>query len=269
MIIAIGSWRGIGATTTALLLAACAAEHGDAWMVEADPAGGVLAGRLKMPAACIGALERVAFPTEIGEPAAALHSVAHRIDRLRVVSCPADPFRAHACHLPRQAWADSLRELSGTVVVDLGRLRAGTPVRPLLAVADVLLLVSSPEVCAAVGSIEWLHSAGVVAPAEHGFGELPTRLLVVESPGGVAFAEHTLRADLGDQWAGWLPWSPHDVDLLHRGAAVDDRRLRRSAVVMAARRVLDGLAIPQQPTVPEQVPQAPAMRIDDREEVAA
>ncbi|MEY4176262.1 MAG: hypothetical protein RI900_3427, partial [Actinomycetota bacterium] len=84
-------------------------------------------------------------------------------------------------------------------------------------------------------------------------------LLVVESPGGLAFAEHTLRADLGDQWSGWLPWSPLDVDLLHRGAAVADRRLRRSVLVTAARDVLDGLAALEQPL----------LQSDAREEVAA
>jgi hypothetical protein len=256
VIVAVGSWRGVGATTAALVLAACAAEHGDAWLVEADPAGGVLAGRLQMTSQCIGGLERVAFPTEAGDAAEALHAVAHRTGGLRVVSCPADPFRAHACHLPRQAWARSLAHLPGTVVVDIGRLRAGSPVGAVLAAADVLLLVSSPEVCAAVGSLEWLQSSGVVAPGERGVGDLPARLLVVESPGGIAFPEHTLRADLGEQFAGWLPWRPAEVDLLHRGAEVHERRLRRSALVEAGRAVLAALmpvAAEEEPAVPGEV----------------
>ncbi|MFM7686867.1 MAG: hypothetical protein ACKPDI_13225 [Actinomycetota bacterium] len=278
MIIAFGSWRGTGATTAALLLAACAAEHGDAWLLEADPAGGVLAGRLQLPSGSIGGLERVAFPAQAGAAGEVLQTVAHRTGGLRVVSCPADPFRAHACHLPRQAWARSLRELPGTVVVDVGRLRAGTPVGPVLAAADVLLLVSSPEVCAAVGSIEWLHAAGVVAPGERGVPDLPVRLLVVDAPGGVAFAEPTLRADLGEHWGGWLPWQPLDVDLLHRGATVDDRRLRRSPLVQAARSVLQGVASLRPPEVPVEAvapvnavePQQPAASpAVVREEVAA
>jgi len=262
VIVAVGSWRGSGATTAALLLAACAAELGDAWLVEADPAGGVLAGRMHLPAGVIGGLERVAFPAQSGAAVAAFDSVSHRTGRLRVVSCPADPFRAHACHLPRQAWAHSLRDLHGTVVVDVGRLRGGSPVGPLLAVADLLLLVSSPEVCAAVSSIEWLHAAGMVAPGERGTGELPTRLLVVDAPGGVAFAEHTLRSDLGEQWAGWLPWLPVDVDLLHRGASTADRRLRRSALVSAGRAVMQALR-------PVVVPQALPVATDEPEGVAA
>lgn len=268
MIIAVGSWRGTGATTAALLLAACAAERGDAWAVEADPAGGVLAGRMHLPAEAIGGLERVAFPAHSGGAADAFGSVAHLTGELRVVSCPADPFRAHACHLPRQAWAHSLFELPGTVVVDVGRLRYGSPVAPLLAVADVLVLVSSPEVCAAVSSIEWLHAAGVVAAGERGVGSLPVRLLVVDSPGGVAFSERTLRADLGEQWAGWLPWQPLDVDLLQRGASVGHRRLRRSALVAAGRTVLETLrpeAQPQVPLVPSGLPVAD----EERTEVAA
>ena len=66
MIIAVGCWRGVGATTTSLLAATCiaAADEDGAWLVEADPAGGVLAGRIVAPPHCLGGLERVAFPTE-------------------------------------------------------------------------------------------------------------------------------------------------------------------------------------------------------------
>ena len=59
MIVAVGAWRGTGATTTALLLAAALAadsgvESDGAWFVEADPAGGVLAGRMSLPTGEIG-----------------------------------------------------------------------------------------------------------------------------------------------------------------------------------------------------------------------
>ena len=67
MIVAVGAWRGTGATTTALMLASAMAaesslESDGAWFVEADPAGGVLAGRMPLPPGALGGLEQLAFP---------------------------------------------------------------------------------------------------------------------------------------------------------------------------------------------------------------
>lgn len=241
MIIAVTSWRGMGTTTTALALAACAARSGEgAWLLEADPAGGVLAGRVHLAPITVGGLERVAFPTDRCSLVEALHDVAHQQGRLRIVTAPADPFRAHSCHRPRAPWGDALSELSGTVVVDIGRMRAGSPTWPLVQRADVVLCVCSPEVSAAVSAGEWLGAAGRVAPSEPGFAGA-ARLVVVDAPCGVAFPRAGLLAELGDACVGWLPWDPPAVDLLHRGAAADDRRLQRSPLITAATRVIDSV----------------------------
>ena len=84
MIIAVGSWRGTGTTTTALLLAACLAlrDDSESWLIEADPAGGAIAGRMQLSAHTIGGLERVAYPTERVAPVDAFESVAHKGDRV-------------------------------------------------------------------------------------------------------------------------------------------------------------------------------------------
>jgi len=235
MIIAVGSWRGTGATTAALLAATClaaTAEQG-AWLLEADPAGGVLAGRMQWPTHAIGGLERVAFPSERGTVTEAFEAVTTAVGGLRIVGAPADPFRAFACHQPRMPWVPSLRDLAGPVVVDVGTLRAGTPVGPVLAQADVVVLVSSPEISAAVSAAEWLQAGGRVSPADPVLPESKARLAFVASPGGIAFQRGTLLSELGDQCVGWLPWEPATVDLVHRGAAVTDRRLRRSALIAA------------------------------------
>jgi hypothetical protein len=235
VIIAVGSWRGTGATTTALLLAACLATKDDAgsWFVEADPAGGAIAGRMELSAQTIGGLERVAFPTERVAPVDAFASVAHKVAGLRIVTAPSDPFRAHACHQPRLPWVASLRDLEGGVVVDVGRLRAGTPTWPILAVADLVVVATSPEISAAVSTSEWIRGEGRVSPADPGLGSGKARLVFVDSPGGVSFPRSMLSAELGDQFAAWLPWEQAAVDLVHRGAMPDDRRLRRSALVAA------------------------------------
>ena len=125
MIITVTSWRGVGTTTTSLLLAASLAEHEPCWLVEADPAGGVLAGRVHLGSRALGALEHIAFPTEHLVGVDAFDSFAHHRGALRVVAAPADPFKAHACHSPRLPWIPVLHELDGVVVVDVGRLRAG------------------------------------------------------------------------------------------------------------------------------------------------
>ena len=77
MIVAVAGWRGVGSTTAALLLASAfaaqsTADEDAAWLVEADSAGGVLAGRMQLPAAALGGLEQLCFPPAgVGvEPAA-------------------------------------------------------------------------------------------------------------------------------------------------------------------------------------------------------
>jgi len=235
MIIAVGSWRGTGTTTTALLLAASLAmpDATESWLIEADPAGGALAGRMQLGAHSIGGLERVAFPTERVSPVEAFNIVAHESAGLRIVTAPSDPFRAHACHQPRLPWVASIRDLSSHVVVDVGRLRSGTPVWPILAIADCVLLVTSPEVSAAVSASEWMRADGRVSPADPGLATGKTRYVFVDAPAGIAFPRTMLAGELGDQFAAWLPWEPSAVDLAHRGALPDDRRLRRSGLMAA------------------------------------
>lgn len=244
MIITLTSWRGVGCTTTALLLAAALAEEGPAWLVEADPAGGVLAGRVHLDAHELGGLERIAFPTDRVAGTDAFEAVAHSVGALRLVAAPADPFRAYSCHSPRLPWAPVLHELDGPVVVDAGRLRAHTPSTSLLAMADVVVMVASPEVCAAVATTEWLHAAGRVSPTDVTLETETVTVAVVDQPGGVAFGRAAIAAELGEAFAGWVPWEPSTVDLVHRGAELGDRRLRRSGLVAAARSLRDGLRRP-------------------------
>lgn len=231
MIIAVTSWRGVGATTTALMLAAALAVDDETWLVEADPAGGVLSGRLHVAAHELGALERLSFPTGSAVPSA--DELAHHRGALHLLTAPVDPFRASACHTPRVPWSTSLRDLGRDVVIDVGRLRQGTPAWSLLALADTVVAVLSPEVGAAVASAEWLRAAGRVSSSDPGFDPDDVRMVAVASPGGVAFDRSALADEFGARWGAWLPWEPAVVDLVERGAALDDRRLRRSALVAA------------------------------------
>lgn len=230
MIVAVTSWRGTGATTTALLLAAALATIDETWLVEADPAGGVLSGRLHVASTELAGLERLSFP--IDPTLASPEALAHHRGALHVLTAPVDPFRAHACHAPRMPWLPMLRDL-GTVVVDVGRLRHGTPAWPLLSLADAVVTVLSPEVSAAVASAEWLRSAGRVSGTDPGLDAELVSMVAVDAPGGVAFDRAALADEFGDRWGAWLPWEPMAVDLVHRGADLGDRRLRRSALAAA------------------------------------
>ena len=235
MIVTVGTWRGGGATTTALLLAGAMSGETSTWLIEADPAGGVLGGRVHFESHEIGGLEQIAFNAEADTPSALFERVALRLGEVRVVGSPADPFRSYACHSPRTPWQAMLRDLDGDVVVDVGRIRAGTPAWSLVSAGDVLVLVLTPEVSAAVASSEWVMAGGRVAHDTNPLDDTVVRLAVVDMPGGIAFPRETLRAELGEHWGAWLPWEPETVDLVHRGATLGDRRLRRSALVDAAR----------------------------------
>lgn len=256
MIVAVAGWRGVGTTTASLLLASALASQSDAevdaaWLVEADPAGGVLAGRLQVSAAALGGLEQLCFPPAgIGvEPVA----VAARTGSLSIVLAPADPFRADACHRARMPLVETLARLDSPVVIDVGRLRGATPARPLVERADAVLVVTSPEVSSAVSTVEWLQAAGRVSSLDPAIESADLSMLVVDSPCGVAFPESTVTSELGERLAAWLPWEPRTVDAVHHGVAIADRRLRRSrlagAVIELARRLSDryGASTPHSP----------------------
>jgi hypothetical protein len=237
VITVVTSWRGIGSSTTAFLLAAELAVDEPSWLIEADPAGGVLAGRVELSTSAFAGLERVAFGPA-GVPAPELFgSVAQPVGALRMVAAPADPFRAHTCHRPRVEWRSLLRALDGDVVVDAGRHRPGSPNGALLRDADLVVVVTVPEVAAVVSTTEWMRAHGRVAADEPGFGDVPCVVAVVAAPGGVAFPEHTLRAEFGDRFGAWLEWEPTTVDRMLRGDSAQDRRSRRSALLAGVRQL--------------------------------
>jgi hypothetical protein len=239
VIVGIGSWRGTGATTTALLVAAsiAASTDGDApcWLVEADPAGGVLAARLQIPPHAAGGLERIAFPTSRSTSTVERFAeAAARLGGLRVVTAPGEPFRAWACHTPRLAWAPALRELDGPVIVDLGTIRGGAPHTALLGQLDLLLLTASVDPVSLVATSAWIDSLGRVSPADAGLPIDIGRVLVVDEPSSSGrLGRLTVERELGGRLAGWIPWAPAVIDAVHRGVPLTDRRLRRQPLVHA------------------------------------
>lgn len=234
MIIGVTSWRAVGGTTTSLVLAAAMAARHErgAWLVECDPMGGVLAGRIPMQRHCVGGLERLAVLANSHLEPSDVADVAHPMGGLRVVSAPADPFRAHSCHGSRAGWLRVLRSLDAPVVLDVGRCSNSSC--KVLNEVDAVVLVASPEVSAAVASTEWVRERGRTSPDIPGIGDIPLRVVFVDSPATVVFSRSQLQSELAEVWGGWFTWEPSPVASVLEGIAFDDRTMRRSSLLEAA-----------------------------------
>jgi hypothetical protein len=245
MIVGWGSWRGSGATTGALAMAASLAARGDepVWLIETDPCGGVLAARMGLREG-VGGLERLAFPTAGSvrptEAAAWFAGAAAVAGSLHLVPAPGDAFRAWSCHSPRADWPGALHELPGHTVVDLGRLHPGAPVGAVLDQLDALLVVVSDDVVSVAAAIEWAEARGRIAPHAAGLAHDITRLVLATVPGSPEPTDRTATdVELGDRLAGRLPWAPGTAGALHRGVDLGSRRWARDPLLHAIDHLVD------------------------------
>ena len=254
-VIAVTSWRGVGTSTTGLLLAAAvAASGGDAWFVEADPAGGVLASRTE-GLGVSGGLERVAFAGS-DEPAhRSLAGCARRLGQVNVVTGAWDPFHAWSTIAsPRRPWVDALGQLDGTVVVDVGSMRGGNvPAWRVLEVADLVVVVATSEPASLTSTVSWVDSKGQTAPGLAGLSSQP-RLVVVDAPltSGERFGPE-VAGELGGRLVGWWPWEPKVIDHIYRGGGLDHRSIRCFALPRAAHSTVDLLLGPTRAQTPVSV----------------
>jgi MinD-like ATPase involved in chromosome partitioning or flagellar assembly len=153
MLVAVCSDKGSpGATTTALALAAAWREP--AVMVEADPYGGDLAVRMRTDAGTVLA----ETPTVLTAAAAARtrRDGALATEYAQRVNGQLSVLPGHLVAEQTAGISDwtplatSLACSSRPVVVDLGRLHAGSPVLPVAAAADVLVIVARAETGAVI-----------------------------------------------------------------------------------------------------------------------
>ncbi len=224
-IVAVTQLRGgPGGTTFALGLAAAAAEHGTAWLVEADPAGGVLVGRCEQLNGTRSLVD-LAFPGPHA-PGGTLElatAAAQPLGHTRVVIAPEAPAQAYECVArPRHRWPSQLRSLPGRVVVDCGRLFPGSPALDLLRQADAVVVVVPAEGGDVYRFVQW---------ASEGQRVVESPLLVTNGPG--RFTPRAVAREVGDAYLGALPFAPREVELLERGASTTHRQLYRSELVRA------------------------------------
>jgi hypothetical protein len=241
--VGIGSWRGIGASTVALAVAASLAARGEQpWLIEADPAGGTLAARLPIDGGA-GVLERIAFPTSREPGVERFGRAAADVAGVRVVTGPGDPYRAWSCHTPRFAWQPVLRDLMAPVVVDLGRVHGASPLAALLTQLDVVVMVATSSAVSLASTMHWADTLGATSPGAAPMALDITRVAVVDAPiAADRVGRVDAEAELGDRFAGWLPWAPDAVQVLERGGSFAEKRMRRHPFVVAAAQLAERLA---------------------------
>jgi hypothetical protein len=235
-VIAVGTVKGaVGATTTALALAAALAEHEPVTLVEADPSGGSLVGT--SPAlASAPTLESMMMQRRDRIEADDLLAIAQPLGDLLVAALPPDPFKAHlVVGQPRSPWVPGLRLLEGFVVCDVGRVHPGSPAWAVLELADTVFVVSPADPMAMAAAVEWADQRGRVGPGVDGLEGAAIRLVLTE-----AAARGTGRSARSDgetavYVAGDLPWDPPGVHVLLRGASLRHRSMRRSRLAASAR----------------------------------
>jgi hypothetical protein len=236
-----------GVTSTALALAS--AWPGDAIAIEANPAGGDLAIRLRP-----GRSVLPETPTVLS-----VATAAHADREL-------DPVRTHAhtlnsttsvvpgALLPEQManvrdWvplADSLVRCGSPVFVDVGQLHCSSPMLGVAARADLVVVVARPDMLSVIRLRERLNRMAL--DLAHLRGEAPRLLPLLVTPGRYGAADVAdLRGILAETSAkpfvvdcGFLA---HDQSAVHRLEAGEEPtgRLARTDLLRTARAVTDRL----------------------------
>jgi pilus assembly protein CpaE len=244
-VVAVGTVKGgLGATTTALVLAAALAERRPTLLVEADPSGGTLVGVCPSLAAT-PTLELLMSERRDQASVEQVLQCTQPLGDLLVAAAPPEPFTAHlVVDQPRSPWMGTLRKVDGHVVCDVGRLQAGSPAWTVLQASDEVVLVTGSDPMGLAATVEWAEQRGRVAPGVSGLAVDATRIVVVAPAGAGRHGgpSERIAAELGARFAGQLPWDPAGIDLLRRGASLRHRSLRRTGLVGAARALAAGLS---------------------------
>lgn len=241
--VAVGSAKGTGgASSTALGLAAAFGESRDTVLVEADPSGGSLLGWCPTLGATAGGLYEAVFDRDrtLGWARQALGDIS-------VVVAHGDPYRISVALERPRSWRQLFDRLDAeVVVVDVGRVFAGSPALPLAGCADRLVLVSPPEPGPLAASMEWVGRGGQHTATDSRLDSDRMRMVTVEvSPRGRHRVDPgRLSAELGEGYVGHVPFDGAAVELLCRGASLSHRTLRRSSLAWAVRSINDRLMDP-------------------------
>jgi MinD-like ATPase involved in chromosome partitioning or flagellar assembly len=222
-----------GTTTGALGVAAASAVQGPVTFVEADPSGGSLLSWSDdlRPA---GDLYDAAMSREPG----GLAAIVQHLGDVAVVPSWGRPFRTtQALMRPRVPWDLLFDELAGTVIVDLGRLYPEAPTLGVLNAMDVIVLVSASEPGPVATTMEWAGRGGRHAAGDVGVSTDRIVMMtneVVARRRRLSVTPREMASLQGPPYVGHFEHDETAVELLHRGASVLHRSLRRSPLVQSA-----------------------------------
>ena len=227
--VAVGSVRSCGATTLALGLAATWPDARRVLLVEADPAGGTLGAASGWPGepslvSLAAAARRGADPELVFDHCQALPGGT------AVLAAPAAPEQSQAALGMAQRLLARMGELDADVIVDCGRLDPGSPVMPVVARADRLLVAVRPRLADLHATATWL--------AARPLADVPVALVAV---GDGPYPDAEIAEALGVEVVARLPWDPDAAEALVAVAA-STRRLRLAPLVRTARTLAEHLA---------------------------
>lgn len=235
MLLCLASLKGAPGVTT--LCVALAARWPDPWqavVIEADPAGGDLAPRYRLPV-MPGLVSLAAAARRSTDPELVSEHVQLLAGGLPVVAGPTRPDQARAA-LAAIIGADGHAGVLGSftgrgdvvAVVDCGRLDPNSPTAGIIAAADQLLILARPQ------ADELAHAADLVAAGSTvASGAALTRLVLV----GPGYPPSEVEREVGLTVAGSIPWDPRTAAAVSgRSARVPRARARlvRAATWLAA-----------------------------------
>jgi hypothetical protein len=227
-VVALGSVRSCGVTTLTLALAATWPADRRVLLVELDPAGGTLAGASGWPVEP-GLVSLAAAARRGGDPELVWGHCQQLPGGAAALAEPPAADHARSALGMLSGLLGRLAELDADVLVDLGRLDAGSPMLPLLEGADRVVLATRPRLADLHAVAIWLEARPPDA-----------KRLEVVAVGDGPYPDREIIDALGVDVLARLPWDPGAADLLVSLPA-SARELRVAPLVRAARTLADRL----------------------------
>jgi len=228
-VIAIASVRSCGVTTLTAGLAMVWPGQRQRLVVEADPAGGMLAAASGLPPEP-GLVSLAAATRRHDEPTVAFEHCQALPGGTPILCGPPTSERARSALTMLSGLLGRLGELDADVFVDCGRFEPAASNAVLFERADLGVLVVRPRLAD-------LHALGAFLQGRN--NALTSATLVLVGPGPYPPAE--VVDALGLDVAGHLPWDPDAAQALAT-TPVGSRQLTRSPLVRALRTLADDLA---------------------------
>ena len=227
-VVALGSVRSCGVTTLATALAATWPAGRKVLLVEADPAGGTLAGASGWPSSP-NLVSLAAAARRAGGPELVWDHCQHLPGGGFVLAGAASTEQTKTALGMLGTVLGGLGELDCDVLVDCGRLGDDPTIAEVMRSADRVVLAVRPRVADLHALMTWLDTHG------------QDRVVEVVTVGDGAYPDGEIAEAVGVEVVARLPWDPGAAQALVAVPA-SARELRMALLVRAARSLADQLA---------------------------